>query len=568
MEGMKQFFLNLGAYAGPIIILLAEILIAGILLGCFALLSRKRKEKRREWEGEHLYYTAISQGQQEVHVLIRREDFCPIFITDNFENMMHIDKERFLGDVEVLNGMTDRKTGKEFWSSYGSWDGKSVLNREFRVNGREQWLGLSVSRLSDQKHDLFVFRDITEEKERFKELEQRLQEAEDASKYKTTFLSKMSHEIRTPMNGIIGMMALAQSQLKEDSPAKPYLCKAEEVSQYMLSLINDILDMSRIEAGKIELEEKAFDLRELGDKLRVMFQKNVEAKGIHFALEFVDFDVNFVIGDELRISQILINFLSNSVKFTSEGEIRVTFRQMLKEDGRIDLMVRVHDTGMGMEPEFISRIFRPFEQESADIIKKYGGSGLGMAIADQMVRLMGGEIVIDSMPGQGSDFMVFLNLPIADEQEAVAKDEEEAAQTEDSEDFSYEGLNILMAEDNEMNAEIAVGILEMKGAQVDVAANGREAVEKFASNPPGHYDLILMDIQMPEMDGREATKTIRSMQRPDAKEILIFALSADAFVEDRRYSAEIGMDGHFAKPIDFEAMRVSIGRIMKERKQI
>ena len=221
MEGMKQFFLNLGAYAGPIIILLAEILIAGILLGCFALLSRKRKEKRREWEGEHLYYTAISQGQQEVHVLIRREDFCPIFITDNFENMMHIDKERFLGDVEVLNGMTDRKTGKEFWSSYGSWDGKSVLNREFRVNGREQWLGLSVSRLSDQKHDLFVFRDITEEKERFKELEQRLQEAEDASKYKTTFLSKMSHEIRTPMNGIIGMMALAQSQLKEDSPAKP-----------------------------------------------------------------------------------------------------------------------------------------------------------------------------------------------------------------------------------------------------------------------------------------------------------------------------------------------------------
>ena len=316
------------------------------------------------------------------------------------------------------------------------------------------------------------------------------------------------------------------------------------------------------------MEEKAFDLRELGDKLRVMFQKNVEAKGVHFALEFVDFDVNFVIGDELRISQILINFLSNSVKFTSEGEIRVTFRQMLKEDGRIDLMVRVHDTGIGMEPEFISRIFRPFEQESADIIKKYGGSGLGMAIADQMVRLMDGEIVIDSMPGQGSDFMVFLNLPIADEQEAEAKDEEEAAQTEDSEDFSYEGLNILMAEDNEMNAEIAVGILEMRGAQVDVAANGREAVEKFASNPPGHYDLILMDIQMPEMDGREATKTIRSIQRPDAKEILIFALSADAFVEDQRYSAEIGMNGHFAKPIDFEAMRVSIGRIMKERKQI
>lgn len=567
MEGIKQFFANLGAYAGPIVILLAEIFIAVILLNGFALLCRKRKEKRKEWEGEHLYYTAVSQGQQEVHILMRREDFCPIFITDNFENILHIDKERFRGDVEALNRVMERKTWKEFWSLYEDWDGNSVFNTEFRVDGREQWLELSVSRLGDQKHDLFVLRDITEEKERFKELEQKLQEAEEASKYKTTFLSKMSHEIRTPMNGIIGMMALAQNQLAEDSPAKPYLYKAEEVSQYMLSLINDILDMSRIEAGKIELEEKSFDLRALGDKLRVMFQKNVEAKGVRFALEYIDFDVNYVIGDELRISQILINFLSNSVKFTSEGEIRVTFRQMLKEEGRIDLMVRVHDTGIGMEPEFISRIFRPFEQESTEIIKKYGGSGLGMAIADQMVRLMGGEIVIDSMPGQGSDFMVFLNLPIADVQPADGEDKEEAL-TEETDDFSYEGLHILMAEDNEINAEIAVSILEMKGARVDVAVNGQEAVEKFAANPPGYYDLILMDIQMPLMDGREATKTIRSMQRPDAKEILIFALSADAFVEDRRHSAEIGMDGHFAKPIDFEAMRVSIGKIMKERKQI
>lgn len=566
MEGIKQFFLNLGVYAGPIIILLVEVAAAVILLSGFVTLKKYRAGKKKEWGGQLLYYNAISEGQQEVHILIRRKDFYPAFITDNFEKMLHIDKEQFCSDVEILNDLTNKEVGKEFWRAYAKWDGSAPLCREFRLKDEEQWMKLCVTRMENKEYDLFVFSDITEEKGQIKELESQLKEAEDASQYKTSFLSKMSHEIRTPMNGIIGMMTLAQNQLEEGSPARPYLNKAEEVSQYMLSLINDILDMSRIEAGKIELEEKSFDIRNLGEKLRSMFQKNIEAKGVKFALEFIDFDVYYVIGDELRISQVLINFLSNSMKFTSEGEIKVTFRQMLREEGKIDLMVRVHDTGIGMEPEFINRIFRPFEQESTDIIKKYGGSGLGMAIADQMVRLMGGQIIIDSMPGQGSDFMLFLNLPVADEQDEAITEKENI--TDENNNFSYENLHILMAEDNEINAEIAVSILEMEGAMVEVAANGQKAVEKFAANPPGYYDFILMDIQMPVMDGCEATQTIRSMERPDAREVMIFALSADAFVEDRRHSAEIGMDGHFAKPIDFDAMRISIGRLMKERGKI
>lgn len=270
-------------------------------------------------------------------------------------------------------------------------------------------------------------------------------------------------------------------------------------------------------------------------------------------------------GDELRISQVIINFLSNAVKFTSKGEITVTFRQMMLHDGVADMMIRVHDTGIGMDPKFINRIFRPFEQESVDTSRKYGGTGLGMAITDQLVRLMGGEIVVESVPGQGSDFSVFLHLPIAEapEQPAAASADEAAPQEEE---HAFNGCRILMAEDNEINAEIAVEIMQGMGAEVDLAENGQIAVDKFAAHPPEYYDFILLDVQMPVMDGRTAARTIRAMDRPDAKTVLMFALSADAFVEDERLSAESSMNGHFAKPVDFAALQRSIGKFLRRRR--
>lgn len=247
---------------------------------------------------------------------------------------------------------------------------------------------------------MFNFTDLHGHLEQY---EHRLQDAEDASQSKTTFLSRMSHEIRTPMNGIIGMLTLAKSRLSADNPAMQYLHKADELSDHLLSLINDILDMSCIEAGKVELEHKPFSLRKLGAKLYDMFAKNLEARGIRYAVEYENVTVDYLIGDELRISQI-INFLSNAVKFTEKGEIVVTFRQMMLRNSVADLMIRVHDTGAGMEPEFINRIFRPFEQESIEIGHRYGGTGLGMAITDQLVRLMGGEIVVESQPGKAAIF--------------------------------------------------------------------------------------------------------------------------------------------------------------------
>ena len=214
------------------------------------------------------------------------------------------------------------------------------------------------------------------------------------------------------MNGITGMLTLAEGRLTPEHPAMQYLTKANELSGHLLSLINDILDMSRIEAGKVELEQAPFSLQALGGRLYDMFAKTLDANSIHYAANFEELTADWVIGDELRISQVIINFLSNAVKFTSQGEIIVTFRQMMLRDGKVDLMVRVHDTGIGMKAEFISRIFRPFEQEDTSTTRRFGGTGLGMAISDQLVKLMGGQIVVESLPESGSDFTVFLSLPV------------------------------------------------------------------------------------------------------------------------------------------------------------
>lgn len=563
---MDYFVSGFGKYAVLLLILLAEAIAALWLLNGYLRLSRKKKKREKEKEASELYGKAIVEGQQEVQILLCRKDYYPVFMTDNIREIFHMEPEQICQDVERLLSLAEPQEVRKFLKIYKTWDGEEPLSIDFQRKNTDSWMCLYVTRCGNKKYDFFVFRDITKEKEEIFDLEKQVKATENESLSKSSFLSKMSHEIRTPLNGIIGMLTMARKQVSESSPEAQYLTKAQELSDYLLSLINDILDMSRIEAGKMVLELKVFDLYGLADQLRNLFQKSVEAKGIAFKVEMVDFDVRYLIGDELRISQILINFLSNAVKFTSEGEISVTFRQMVKENDRIDLMVRVHDTGIGMEPEFIQRIFRPFEQENMDITKKYGGSGLGMAIADQIIRLMGGEIVIESMPGKGSDFTIYLNLPVGDEKEMLPKSIGSViAADDDSDDFTYENLHILLAEDNEINAEITVSILEGAGAKVDVASNGRIATEKFFASPSGYYDILLMDIQMPVMDGRTAAKVIRAMDRPDAENVLIFALSADAFVEDKRESAKAGMDGHFEKPINFEKMQKSIGRIMRER---
>ena len=550
----------LGEHRGLFLLLIVE-LFAGVclLIGFFQLKIKKQNEAAGVFKGGSGSFGVPGNGDPVM--ILRCKDLYPVYITESFEQQLDVTGDDIKTDIGIFLDKVGSGKDWKLWKKYRSWDGKQPFTSDFYLERMKSWYRLEITRSKDGLYDTFQFRDITEDKKELEAAKEQLKIAESVSQSKTEFLSSMSHEIRTPMNGIIGMLTLAHGQLRGHS-AENYIIKAEQLSKYLLSVINDILDMSRIEAGKIELESKPFELAALAEKLRNMFQKNVEAKGVAFYVEMKDVDVKYIVGDELRISQILVNFLSNAQKFTEKGEIRVTFRQLQKENGKVSLMFRVHDTGKGMDAKFISRIFKPFEQESQDITKQYGGSGLGMSITDRLVHLMGGEIVIDSMLGKGSDFSVYLTLPIAEVSEIETEQEDETGT-----DFTFNGCHILMAEDNEINAEIAVSILENEGAKVDVAVNGKDAVEKYAASAPGTYNFILMDIQMPVMNGRDAAKQIRSMDRKDAGEISIFALSADAFVEDQRLSAMSGMNGHFTKPIDFEEMRVQIGKILKGRRK-
>ena len=567
-EGLPVAFITdllaaLGEHLPLLLVGCVEILLAVYLIGKLLWGKVQRKSSGKGRGVEAIFLQEWKRQSEEVCILLRRRDRMPVYTAGNLREVLGVTLTRLREDAaSLLAGLDDETERKQRWKTYLDWDGAKPLVAEAAMqNGR--WVRFIAHRSRNDKYDLIFGRDITHEHQRLEEDKTKLMQVEEASQSKTTFLSRMSHEIRTPMNGIIGMLALAEGKMQKQDPAMQYLDKANELSAHLLSLINDILDMSRIEAGKVELENKPFSLRAMGDKLYDMFAKTLDARGIRYAVNFEGVTVDWLLGDELRLSQIMINFLSNAVKFTEQGEIVVTIRQMMLREGNVDLLLRVHDTGQGMDPNFVYRIFRPFEQESIETGKKYGGTGLGMAITDQLVHLMGGQILVESLPGKGSDFTVYLTLPQAeaDEQASVTGQAEDQNQYEDA----FQGCRILMAEDNDINAMIAVELLEGMGAKVDVAQNGQLALEAFQAKPEHYYDFILMDVQMPVLDGRAATRALRALDRSDATEIPIFALSADAFIEDERLSMESGMNGHYSKPIDFIALRRNVGAYLRRK---
>ena len=565
MTWITEVLTELGTHLGVVTVGCVEIVAAVILTG--KMFSGKKTVRSEVQGAEKKLLDCMDERTDEAYLLIRCRDRMPIYVSGNFETMTGMTLNRIQDDISLLERLEkDEEKSRQIKKDYQQWSGIEMFRREVCLKSN-QWVEVTITRSKDGAYEMVRLADNNIIHYAISEYEEKLRQAEESSQSKTSFLSRMSHEIRTPMNGIIGMLTLAKSKVASGDPVIQYLEKAEELSDHMLSLLNDILDMSRIEAGKVELEEKPFSLKALGRKLYDMFGKNLEERGIRYEVNFENMTRDLVLGDELRISQVVINFLSNAVKFTSEGEITVTFRQMMLKENRMDLLIRVHDTGIGMSTEFISHIFSPFEQESIETGKKYGGSGLGMAITDQIVKLMGGEIVVESIQGEGSDFFVYLHLPVADQEELdQTEDSPEEKETDERSAYTFQGRRILLAEDNDVNAMIAMEILQEMGADTERAADGKDAVEKFRQKDAWYYDFILMDVQMPVLDGRSAAKEIRALNREDAKEIPIFALSADAFVEDERLSLESGMNGHFAKPVNFVKLQSEIGKFLKEKR--
>ncbi|MCL1823190.1 MAG: ATP-binding protein [Oscillospiraceae bacterium] len=391
-----------------------------------------------------------------------------------------------------------------------------------------------------------------------------IQKSNTASKAKGDFLSQMSHEIRTPMNAIIGMTDLAKQSSAKGDNEKVADCveKIGFSSKHLLSLINDILDISKIESGMLKLMVEPFSLSFLAETVAVMLRPQIEAKGVKLLLNIKN-KHNDVIGDEYRLRQVLMNFISNAAKFTPKGgEIHLTIEEQEPEKNFTGskgwFKFSVRDTGMGISDEDKPKIFKAFEQASHNT-GAHGGTGLGLAISVNIISSMGGKIELESEVGKGSDFFFTIELEIGEE----SKDKAVQGQKFDYKN-RFKGKRVLLAEDNEINTEIAVCILETAGLEIETAADGKEAINKFFASEENHFDVILMDIQMPEMNGIEATRAIRkSENRADAHKIPIIAMTANAFDEDGEKSIEAGMNAHVSKPIDndrlFSLLRDIIG---------
>ncbi len=467
------------------------------------------------------------------------------------ESRVHPDDRAMIYELWQLPALQEKlKDAEEYEGNYRTL-----------IDGATHYYRYRFVRLEGSNQIIAGFQNIDSiiegEKQKKETLAKALVAANQSNQAKTTFLNSVSHDIRTPLNAITGFTALAMNHLHDPDMVKNYLGKVTVASNHLLALINDVLDMSRIESGHIELEEKPVSLTHIYQDLETIIQNDIKAKGIHFFGEVKDLAHPTVLLDPMRMKKVLLNILSNAAKFTPEGgEIHFSIEEIGDAaDGKGLYQFHIKDTGIGMSKEYITHIFEPFSREETATVSGIPGTGLGMSIASRIVKLMGGTITVTSEVGKGSHFVV--TIPAT----RIVEEIREKENSEEPLEQIIEGKRVLLVEDNELNREICQELLEMAGFTVDTAEDGKIAVEKVREAPAGTYDVILMDIQMPIMDGYEATREIRCLVEGKKAGIPIFALTANAFAEDRRRAIEAGMNGHIAKPIDIPSLMKTLRNV-------
>ena len=480
--------------------------------------------------------------------------------------------------LRTAGEVVEAEAFRDFTKSFSCENIRQLVDRQVsdyggeflrRFGGEYRWVSVRVlfdSALEAQEVVL-CFREVEREKERQLQerrlLEDALQLAKQNEQSKQAFFRNMSHDMRTPLNAILGSSELARQHLDEPQRAAGYLDRIDSSGRYLLGLINDILEMARMEHGQVRLESRPFDLRKCVDDCLAAFRIQAGREGKALRENFAA-GPETVVGDERRIQQILNNLLSNAFKFTpAGGEITLSVRQTEPgEYGRYEFAVA--DTGIGMSPEFLRRIFEPYAREMRFGDRAASGTGLGMSITRSLAALMGGEIQVESEPGKGSRFTVVLPLPSAEPGQAgpAAEAAARAAARPDAGAFTLEGLSLLLAEDNEINMEITTEMLAARGVRVAQAFDGAEAVELFRQSAPFAFDAVLMDMQMPGLDGCAAARQIRALPRADAQSVPIIAVTANAFAEDVAATAAAGMDAHISKPIDFKKLAQTLEQLL------
>ena len=523
----------------------------------------KLRKKDQQLLAREELFSSLSHNVDDVFLMIDTETSKVEYVSPNVQRILGISPEAVQEDFHVLcaaGGYNCRSRLDDLMQMERGT--QQEWNREFihQETGESRYIHVTgfINDVQGAKKCIVDLSDRTGEHQTTLAVKAALEIAEKASKAKTDFLSNMSHDIRTPMNAIIGITTLMKNELHEPEKLAEHLGKLETSGQLLLGIINDILDMSRIESGKTTLNVEKMNLPRQISQLDSVIRQQAGQRRQTLTVETHVKHEN-VLGDPNRLKQVLMNILSNAVKYTPNGgHVRLEIDELTHTEHYTQYRFVVQDNGIGMSEEFQKTLFEPFAREEKSGTNKVQGTGLGMAITKSIVDLMGGTIHVESTTGKGTRFEVVLEFPIDAEADTVQETQVPPEEEETASPLS--GMKFLCAEDNAINAEILEMLLEANGASCTICANGQEIVDAFASVKPGDYDMILMDVQMPVMDGLEATRRIRSSENPLGKTIPILAMTANAFLEDMQKSREAGMDEHLSKPVDISALEQTVKR--------